>query len=234
VKVQESSRLEALVTRYQGSPLLRGLIQLLVHWEPTGVAGALEAGLVTKIQNVREERLKTFFDELEAGKIQLTRELIESEDFLHCYFATVRAALNSRRREKIQMFARLLKSSAMPLSFSGTDEYEEYLSILDDLSYREILVLATLERYTGQFPLGPEENELQRANRFWDDFTKELEHNLGLPAGEIDGVLTRLNRTGCYETFTGAYLDYSGGRGRLTATYFRLRKLVEAEDGRFP
>ena len=227
--MEQPSTVEKLARQYERQPVLRGLIQLI----PFGVGSAIDALLLTQLQNIREERTRAFFDELSSGKIELKPELLKSEDFLHCYFSTVSAALNSRRREKIRMFARLLKSVILPDSFSGTDEYEEYLGILDELSYRELLILFTLDKYESKFPKNVGENDLQRAVRFCGQFTDELEKTLGLPKNEIDAILTRLNRTGCYETFIGGYYNYTGGKGKLTPTFFRLKKLIESEGGEF-
>jgi hypothetical protein len=216
-----------LAKRYQRYPVLRGLIQLI----PFGIGSGIDAALLTRLQNISEERTKAFFDELAEGNIVLKPELLESEDFLHCFFATAKAALNTRRREKIKFFAKLLKASTLPDAFSNTDEYEEYLWILDELSFRELSILFILDNYESQFPKIAEENDLQRANRFWDRFTTELIEKLSVPKDEIDAILTRLNRTGCYETFVGGYFDYTGGKGKLTSTYFRLKKLIQMESG---
>ncbi len=218
---------EGLAKRYKKNFVIRSLVQLI----PFGIGSAADTTIVTLVENIREDRVRTFFDELAAGKVELKQELLENEEFLHCYFATVSAALRSYRKEKIRMFARLLKKSTLPDSLSNIDEYEEYLGILDELSYREILVLNLLDKYESKFPQEKDKNDLERANRFWDEFTKELEESLQVPQDEIDAVLTRLNRTGCYETFIGTYAGYTGGKGKLTATYRRLKSLVsESED----
>ena len=86
-----------------------------------------------------------FFDELAKGDVIVDEELLKSEDFLHAYFATTKYALNTRRREKIEMFARLLKSSITEKDISSIDEYEDLLKVLDELSYRELLALRILE-----------------------------------------------------------------------------------------
>jgi hypothetical protein len=196
----------------------------LIQLVPLGVGSGIDAALVTVIQNIREDRAKEFFDEFGKGKIDLPPELLESEDFLHCFFRTTKAALNSRRREKIRMFARLLNSSARPDSFSSVDEYEEYLGILDEISYREFLALSILEKYESEIPSPPDESDFQRAGRFWESFLGKLQTKLNIPRNEIDSFLARMNRTGCYETYVGTYIGYTGGRGRLTVTYFRLKE----------
>jgi hypothetical protein len=216
-----------LLERYERNPALRGLIQLI----PFGIGSGIDVALCTQLENIRNERIKTFFDELGNGSIVISTELLNSEDFLHCYFATVKAALNSRRREKIGMFARLLKSSACDDRFSNTDEYEEYLGILDELSYRELTILFKLYRFEFEHPMKENENDLQRANYFWSEFTREIVEQIGVPSEEIPAVLTRLNRTGCYETFVGAYWDYEGGQGKTTPTFERLKELIENNVG---
>lgn len=217
--------IEGLIKRYETNPVIRGLIQLI----PFGIGSAVDVALCVQLENIRKDRIRTFFDELGNNSVQLTPELLKSEDFLHCYFATTKAALNSRRREKIEMFAKLLKSSVRGGPFDSTDEYEEYLSILDELSYRELMILFKLHKFESDLIHEENENDLQRANRFWDKFNTELIDQLRIPANEIDAVLTRLNRTGCYETFVGGYFDYTGGKGKTTPTFWRLKELIEDE-----
>lgn len=212
-----------LMEEYEKKPMLRALIQLI----PFGIGSAGDVYLTTKINNIRYERAKNFFSELDNGDIEISSDMLESEDFIHFYYQTVKAALNSRRKEKVKMFARLLRSSICHETFSTVDEYEEYLSILDELSYRELAVLFKLEAYEEQFPHKEDENDLQRANKFWDKFTQELINELLIPKDEIDAVLTRLNRTGCYETFVGGYFDYTGGKGKTTSTFKRLKQMVK-------
>lgn len=130
------------------------------------------------------------------------------------------------------MFARLLKSSTLTDSFLSTDEYEEYLKILDELSYRELLILFILEKYESNSISKDDKTGAQAIHPFWDRFYEEIEKKLSIPKNEIDAVLTRLNRTGCYETIIG-YLDETGTEGNLTPTYFRLKKLIENEQGEF-
>ena len=113
----EKSKWQSLLERYDGNRVIRGLIQLV----PLGFGGAADVSLVLTLEKIREERTREFFDELGKGNIIVDSSLLESEDFLHCYFATVKYALNSRRREKIKMFARLLKSSVTGEGPNGVD-----------------------------------------------------------------------------------------------------------------
>lgn len=212
----------SLMEKYEKNPVLRGLMQLV----PLGIGSVIDVALCTEIERIREERVKTFFDELERGNIALSIDLLESEDFLHCFFATSKAAFNTRRREKIEFFARLLKSTLVDGNYSCTDEFEDYLNILDDLSFRELMILIKLDKFETEYPFSEGENDLQRANRFWEMYCVELTRDLAIPLDEINATLTRLNRSGCYETFIGAYFSYTGGKGKTTSTFKRLKQLI--------
>lgn len=93
-----------LAKYYDSNPTLRMLVKLL----PKG--GAID-GLVNFYTKERERRTQVFFEELENGKIELTDEVINSDSFLHKYFITLKATLDTNRTEKIKCFAELLQNT---------------------------------------------------------------------------------------------------------------------------
>lgn len=196
--------------------------------------------MITILENIREERAREFFDELAKGTVSLTQEIIESEDFLHAYFSTAKAALNTRRREKIRYFARLLTSSINSSEISTIDEYEEYLNILDEISFRELGILVVLSRYEKDCPHKAGEDEYDRRVRFWNQFSAEVCTRFSITSGEFSSVLTRLNRTGIYVTSaryrykSATEMSLSSGRtGKLTPSYTKLEKMIRPEEGEF-
>ncbi len=222
--MKNKSGITKIIEGYNKNPVLKGLSQIL----PYGIGSGVDAVLATTLQNIHSKRKKEFFDELSSGDIELTSDLLESEDFLHCYFATAKYALNSRRKEKIMMFARLLKSATLDNSFSCTDEYEEYLSILDELSFRELSILYKLHQFESNYPQLDGETDIDRANRFWDLFLKDLIEQLGISEKEIDSLLIRLTRTGCYEKCV-AFMGTTKV-GKLTPTFYKLIRLTQGND----
>ena len=220
------STTENLLARYEGNRVVRGLVQLI----PFGIGGALDVVVAKTLSNIREERSRAFFDELASTSTPLDPAMLESEDFLHCYFSTARYALNSRRREKIQMFARLLKTSLSAKGPRDVDEYEELLEILDDLTFRELQALAIMDSFSNR-PRTPDQNDLQWTNTFWKEFEDRIVLDLGVPRDEVADFMNRISRTACYEMFTGGYMDYTGGKGKVTPTYRRLKRFISAEGG---
>lgn len=217
--MQPSESATQLLVRYEHQPVLRGLVQLI----PFGIGATIESALLAQLNRYREQQLQIFFDELGSGSVPLTEELTHDNDFLHCYFATLRAVLRSRRHEKIKFLARLLRGS-FDGRVSDVDEYEELIGLTDELSLRELTILAILSENEKANPIRESENELQRASRFWPGFVADVESKLGLDEELLRALLVRLQRSGCYEEFTGSYLSYTGGKGRATDLYLRLTR----------
>ena len=87
-KMNKHSFIDDLMNLYD-QPEIRSLIQLI----PAGIGSALDVALINKIQEIRKDRLKSFFDELARGSIELTNELISSEIFYIVIFQPLKQLL---------------------------------------------------------------------------------------------------------------------------------------------
>ena len=204
--------LEILGNRYERQPILRSLIQLI----PYNVGSAIDSALMIHVNNLRADRLRIFFDELANGQIPLTIGVVNDSDFLHAYFCTIRAALNARREQKIRLFARLFRNLDGPKDRINFDDYEETLSILDELTLRELHALILLKQFELANSKQEGQNEMRQAISFWPSFLQTLKVEIGIEDKLIPGFLERLNRTGLYQTFVGGFLDYTGDLGHTT------------------
>ncbi len=216
----ELTPIRKLAEQYNDNPVVKALVQLI-----TPYVDALDTLLMTHLQSFRDKRIITFFDELATLDIELNPELLVSEDFLHCCFAALKAAINTYQQEKIRKYANFLGTYTMSGNFADVDEYEEYLKIIEELSLKEINILEIIETHEAKHPIREDENEGQRVNRFWASFTETLVNELEIPREEIDARLMRLTRTGCYELLRTYVV---GSKGKLTPTYFRLKQFLDA------
>ena len=210
---ETTQMLEDLGKAYEKQPVIRSLIQLV----PCGIGSAFDTALTMYVSKIRQERTRIFFDELAKGNILLTPEQIANEDFLHAYFATVKAALNTRKHQKIRLFARLLNSFSNEKTDTDTDTdtdtYEELLAVLDDLTIREVLTLLLLRDLETKVSfLNEKENPCQRATRFWNSFFKHSRNQGRHTKLGNYWISDAANRTGLYQTFVG-YMDNTGDKG---------------------
>lgn len=216
LKIMEG--INSLIIKYERSSILRALVQLI----PMGVGSALDTGIMTHVNNIRADRLKILFLKLESIEAVLTEQDIQNEDFLHAYFITTRAVVNTRRREKIELLARLFTTFVHSKKFAEIDDYEEMLDILDDVHYREFKILLILQKFEEKNPIQEGQNGLQRSWTFWSDFIKEVEEQFKIDKIEINACLSRINRTGLYQPFIGGFHGYSGDQGYLTPLFYKL------------
>jgi hypothetical protein len=131
------------------------------------------------------------FAYLDENGATLTPEMIDSDDFLHRFNITVRAARRTHSREKIRRFALLLTApiGEGPDGVKDVDEHGELLGIVEELSEREMLILKVLDRFQEPGSWGTAK---------WEDRKRQIVEEVGPPSDEIDGVLIRLMRTGLY------------------------------------
>jgi DNA-binding MarR family transcriptional regulator len=213
-----------LALLYERNPYLQALIGIV---QAGGVLGPL---LDKRASELLKDRGRAFFDELQQGKLELTQDLIEGEEFLHCYFATTAAVLATRQRQKIRYFARLLTNGLQYDVISNVDDYEELLATLHELSYREIVALGILETYQAV------NGSTEPPEGIWSRLRVDLSERLRIPPSEVTSFLSRLERSGLFRLASVAQEDDGdgfairfasfGGLGELTPRYFRLRKMV--------
>lgn len=228
-----SSAKIALASRYADSPTIRALVQLV----PFGIGSAVDLAVAEKVNAIREERARVFFDKLAEGEIEITQETIESEDFLHCYFATVSAALRSRRREKTALFADLLLGGVYEGVLGENDDYEELMSVMDDMSLREIKTLFIIDRAEANNHR-KHEDDFTWVKRHMGGVSRKLRDELGIPKPEVASFIQRLSRTGLIEEVNmgdkddrSIILSTGWETFRLTSRYRRLRGLLKSGCG---
>jgi hypothetical protein len=213
-----------LSKHYGDKPIIRSLLQLIPGW------GTADTLLQQRANEIRADRMRIFFDELANGRHELTDELINSEDFLHCYFSTLRAVMNTRQRDKIRMLARLLDSSLSDRLATNTDEYEELLTILDVISLREFRALTLLYNFEQNNPKQKEQNELQNILSYWASFESQVVSSLGISEEAFPAFMAKMERTGLYLRLTGGFFDYTGDKGRTTALLSRLLQFIKKNE----
>jgi len=216
------------------NPTIRTLIQLV----PFGVGSALDVALSETIEGIREKRSQIFFDELSKGNIELTEDAINNEEFLHSYFSTRRAAANTYRKEKIETFAKLFKNGIVDRNTSNPEEYEDYLKLIDQLSFLDMSLLFEIKQFEEEYPnkRGQQENkpfvEPMDVLPDWHGEMFNIIERLNISEDELRLRLYRLQSMGLFErsiTVKGeiSVIDNPDFVGRLTPIANKLFELIK-------
>lgn len=216
----EPNAVGALAVRYEGAPVIRAMLALVPGW------GAADQLMNARAQEIKQDRLRTFFDELARGEIALSPEVLSSNDFLHFYFKTVEAVVRTRRVEKIEMFARLLCRGLHQGSPEHLDEYEEMIEVLFELSHREFAVLSSLREFEIQTAGEVFDNDVLRIRSYWQAFMNHIEIHYGISTEEFDAFMERILRTGMYSRNTGTFWDDDPRIGKTTPQFAKLSQFV--------
>jgi hypothetical protein len=227
------------------NPAIKFLLSLIESISGVGpVLAASRAAFEQKLSNIQEERRVIFFDELDKGGL-ITPEMLEKEEFIHSFLVVNRAAVNTYQREKIRRFARILLTAVEENDLAG-DKFEEFTRILESISTRELYILSVLNSFEAANPHqirrkqyhdgkdtieGEEylEDDVQRTTRYWLDFEKYIEKRLDIQSEVLSSILTGLNRTGLYETFSSILWDYGVGKGKITELFKQFAEWIKLE-----
>lgn len=209
-----------LAAHYSTQPGIRALLNLIPGWS------SADGLLQTRADQIKHQRLRDFFDALAVGHTQITEELIQSDDFLHCYFKTTQAVINTRRKEKIELFAHMLGAALDAQIFSGLDQFEELLDALDSMSLREFGVLRMLKDYETSYATKEFENDVARIQAYWPEFLSNACKSFEVEDAEIDAFMERLQRTGFFTRNTDSFWDSNPRIGKTTRQFVKLCALV--------
>lgn len=179
-------------------PVLKGVIQL-ISLGSIPIGPALDAAVNTHLNNYKAKKIRIFFDELNAGNLNLTTDIIENDDFLHSFFSTYDYILKSRSDDKVKRFARLIIE--LYNCNIDVDIFEDYNNILGELSDREFVLLSLKRHFELQNEINNDVklNQIQCTFKYWDDFYREACNRLNIDREELNSILIRLQRTGCYK-----------------------------------
>ena len=228
--MQKESVLESLYTKYQNDTGIRYLIEAI---SLTGLPlnSLIETFVGTYVNKMVASRLRTFYEELNNGEVELTDEIIQKEDFLHSYFSVVNYVARSKNDEKSKRFAKIIKG--LYRGDLDANEFEDYTSIFDELSEREFIILCIKSEFeklvVHDSPIFANHDTLDpypKTNSYWAEFTKEIKKTLDIDKDILSSILIRLQRTGCYKIHFGQY-EGEDGIGDTTVIFKKLYEIVK-------
>ncbi len=202
---------------YSENAALRAAVNLVPY-----VGGSLDILISSRGQSIIQKRMLKFLDELKVEMSRLDEQAVnkaylESEEWFDIVMRTLEAVAKTRNGEKVRLYAKMLSSSVSTpadLHYSS----EDYLTIISELTPREIRVARVLFNQQHDRPQETE-TELQWAlGKGWNDMSEQSQ----VPKEELQFALLRLQRAGLAKEITGTLLDYTGGVYVITDAFRRL------------
>ena len=218
-------KIKPAIEKYSENALLRIAIS-----EIPIIGSPLDIFLTTKAQKIINDRIMSLFSELKEGMSTLEgrivdKDYIDSEEFIELFIKTIEASTKTRNKEKIKLYAKLLKGA---IKFQDRKKYspEEYLQVLSELTIKELEVAKAIYRQQRQ-KRRKDENELQWALRCgWEKLEKDCPL---IPKEDFQFILLRLEKSGLIRELPAGWFG-EGGIFVITDVFRKIMKYLEQSE----
>ena len=222
-----SDKLKPAIEKYSENAILRASISTIPF-----IGSPLDVFLTTKAQKIINDRTMSLFDKLKEEMdtledIIVDKDYINSEEFIELFIRTIEASAKTRNKEKIKLYAKLLKGA---IKFQDRKKYspEEYLQVLSELSIKELEVAKAIYRQQRQ-ERRKDENELQWALRCgWEELEKECP---SISKEDFAFILIRLQKSGLIRQMPPKYwYTLEKGVFMITDVFRKIVKYLEQNE----
>ncbi len=252
--MKRNNKLTTASKTYSSNIALRGLVNLIPY-----VGSTLDVVFCEKWNRITARRIDDFinFTKREFEKIEdkmINKEYLESEDFADLTVKCLTGATKTRHKEKIELYAKVLKNAATSKDFD-LNEFEEILPTFEQISIRELTVLSHLYKweynlnnnYTKMLGYSEVRISLDPSfppgipvyHGFWDAFLDEVSNRFKISKEDSEYLLQTSSQKGLFifESYNTSKNNIYAGResfdhhmkGRLTPLFSKFKKYVFAQ-----
>ena len=157
--------------------------------------------LLDDFQQKKEQEL---IDVILTNSTAITTEMVNNVEFIINYARVVEVVRRLATNDKVKFFGNLIRNGYLSGEHIEYSEFEEYIDILNTMSYREIKYLVDYKKYceekekNSQYKSKVTEGKVTRYNR-WSYFTKDYPKTHNVTAGELYYTFVRMKQTGFWE-----------------------------------
>jgi 2-hydroxychromene-2-carboxylate isomerase len=180
-------------------------------------------------QKFIEERLEYLIEQLQEElegieEYLINKEIIASEENFDLVQKAFIATAKTRQREKLKLFAKILKGSL--IKRKKLYDPELYLKIVDELSVRELEIALLLYEVKVK-----REIKIEGGNEVEDGMTNDpywfSKHYPKFSKDELEFTLLRLEKTGLVKELVGSFIGYGGGHYDPTSLFSDFINFIE-------
>lgn len=176
---------------------------LLAPIKAIPVIGALvDSSTNMVLKNFQEKKEKELIDIITKDGNLVTSEMVNDVEFIINFKRVMESVMRLATNDKVKFFGNLIRRGYLSGGHIENNLFEEYLNILNIMSYREIQYLIDYKSYC------EEQSKTKNAsyNR-WGYFSRYYTKQRGITGSELCNVFMRIKNTGFideeFETETG-------------------------------
>ena len=167
----------------------------------SGIAGLVPyfGGLLSPItaemlSDFQKKKRQDFLSIIISKEQLITSKMVNDVEFIINFIKTLEAVNRLAANDKVVYFAKLLKNSYFTSDKINASEYDEYLTLLSELSYREIYLLIEYNRQCGFNIICSDGSSTLKESQ--DKFIQEMSKQFKCSNGTIADILYKLESKG--------------------------------------
>ncbi len=186
----------------KSNPVVESVLMPLIKAVPV-IGDMIDSSMNKVIEEFQEKKEKELLEVILKDKNSITSEMVNDVEFI-VNFARIREAVRRlATNDKVKYFGNLIRNGYLSGEHIENSEFEEYLDILNSMSYREIQYLTDYKKYCDE----KNKNAKRQYSNRWSYFRRDYTRKHQIPEGELWSAFVRIKRTGFieeeYETESG-------------------------------
>jgi len=217
----------SIMNKAQNSYFVDAGVMALIRAVPI-IGDMIDTATKKAFNDLQEKKQKELIEIILSDFELITPNQVKNVEFIINFSKTVEAVKRLATNDKTKYFANLLKNGYLGETAIDSNDFEEYLNILNELSYREITYLVFLKQEADQKSVN---------YTTWSIFEKNFSSQFNIPLKEVNSIFRRLMRTGfiveIFKTKSGVLnanapssLDVSSSGFEITESFNRFVVLI--------
>lgn len=177
----------------KSNPVVESFLMPVIKSVPV-IGDMIDSSMDKVIQDFQQRKETELIDVILKDKNTITSEMVNDVEFIVNYNRTLEAVRRLATNDKVKFFGNLIRNGYLSGEHIACSEFEEYLDILNTLSYREIQCLVDYMLYCE----GKNKNRRTQYNA-WAYFRRDYAKKMKISESELWSIFTRIKRTGFIE-----------------------------------
>lgn len=160
------------------------------------IGDMLDSSTNKLIENFQKKKEQEFIDIVLKDKHSITSDMVNDVEFIVNYNRTLEVVHRLATNDKVRYFGNLIRNGYLSGGHIENSEFEEYLDVLNTMSYREIQYLVDYFKYCN----GKHIKNREKFN-IWYQFKQEYSSKMGIRSNKLFDAFSRISNTGFVQSF---------------------------------
>lgn len=186
----------------KSNPVVDNVLMPVVKAIPV-VGDMIDSTMNKVLEEFQKKKEEQFIEVVLKDQHSITSDMVNDVEFIVNYARTLEAVKRLATNDKVKYFGNLIRKGYLSGGHIENSEFEEYLEILNTMSFREIQYLIDFKRYCEE----KKKAETRYYRNHWTGYMFEYSKVYKISGSELCSIFMRIKRTGfveeIYETESG-------------------------------